>query len=109
MSVGGEGARGEESQTHPELFIRHCSHHRCSHRHLVWVVGRGVLRASVLFELALLRVCVWCDICGSAVCVNGDLNPGMIFNSHEKAFYICQEGISVLIFGFDVYYCMRVD
>lgn len=44
----GKGALGEEeNQTHPELFIRHRSHHRCSHRHSVWVVGRGVWRASM--------------------------------------------------------------
>lgn len=48
VSVGGEGGswRGK-NQTHPDLFRRQRSHHRCSHRHSVWAVGRGVWRAGM--------------------------------------------------------------
>lgn len=66
-----KGPHGEENQTHPELFIRHCSHHRCSHRHSVWVVGRGVWRASMA-SIDLFLDCVRIIICRPAVCVNGD-------------------------------------
>lgn len=77
----GKGARGEENQTHPELLTRHRSHHRCSHRHSVWVVGRGVWRASMASLGLFFGLFARIRICRPAVCVNGDSNTAVVFKS----------------------------
>lgn len=105
----GKGARGEENQTHPGLFIRHRSHHRCSHRHSVWVVGRGVWRASMawnwIFFLSFFffwTVCACIVICRPAYCVNADLSAGVIFKSTHSESWSCIEVMKIAVWCYMV-------